>query len=118
MECSREKSVGIQCVFERHVWNCCVDDIFKNQGWTTGEIAILEDLYNFTIHFELPSGVISDKLGHKLTLVLGEISCFIYLFGFFFPHIHLIMYISFILFALGLSLISGTDVSVLYDSIP
>ncbi len=102
-------------MFEIVVWMIYL----KNQGWTTGEIAILEGIFTISqFIFELPSGVISDKLGHKLTLVLGEISCFIYLFGFFFPHIHLIMYISFILFALGLSLISGTDVSVLYDSIP
>ncbi|MCO6541240.1 MAG: MFS transporter [Lactobacillus sp.] len=102
-------------MFEIVVWMIYL----KSQGWTIGEIAILEGMFTISqFAFELPSGVISDKLGHKLTLVLGEISCFIYLFGYFFPHIHLVIYISFILFALGLSLISGTDVSILYDAIP
>lgn len=34
-----------------------------------------------------------------------------------FPHTHIIVYLGFIMFALGLAFISGTDISLLYESI-
>ncbi|MHC9537817.1 MFS transporter [Dellaglioa sp. BT-FLS60] len=90
----------------------------QSQGWSLVEIGLLEGLFTACqVIFELPSGIISDNIGHKKTLIIGEILCIFYLFGYFF-HSHFVIYVCFILFALGLSLLSGTDVSILYDSIP
>lgn len=90
----------------------------KEQGWSLAEVAMLEGIFTISqVIFEFPSGVISDKLGHKKTLLLGEIFCILYLLTYFFPHIHIIVYLGFIMFALGLAFISGTDISLLYESI-
>ena len=90
----------------------------KEQGWSLAEIAMLEGIFTISqVIFEFPSGVISDKLGHKKTLLLGEIFCILYLLTYFFPHTHIIVYLGFIMFALGLAFISGTDISLLYESI-
>ena len=52
----------------------------KEQGWSLAEVAMLEGIFTISqVIFEFPSGVISDKLGHKKTLLLGEIFCILYL---------------------------------------
>lgn len=90
----------------------------KSIGWSVAEIALLESCYTISqAIFELPSGIVSDYLGHKRTLVLGEICCLVYLTSYFFARIHILMYLSYIIYALGLALISGTDVSLLYESL-
>ncbi|KOY76460.1 Major facilitator family transporter [Apilactobacillus kunkeei] len=90
----------------------------KNQGWSIAEIALLEGLFTISqAIFEFPSGIISDRIVHKNALVLGELVCVLYLITFFFANIHILVYLGFILFALGLSLISGSDVSILYESV-
>ena len=90
----------------------------KEQGWSLAEVAMLEGIFTISqVIFEFPSGVISDKLGHKKTLLLGEIFCILYLLTYFFPHTHIIVYLGFIMFALGLAFISGTDICLLYESI-
>lgn len=90
----------------------------KNQGWSIAEIALLEGLFTISqAIFEFPSGIISDRIGHKNALILGELVCVLYLITFFFANIHILVYLGFILFALGLSLISGSDVSILYESV-
>lgn len=90
----------------------------KNHGWSVMQIALLEGFFTVCqLVFELPSGLISDKIGHKKTLLLGEGICILYLLTYFFPQYHAVMYGGFALFAIGLSLISGTDISILYESI-
>lgn len=91
------------------------------QGWSISEIALLESVYTiFQMVFELPSGIISDKIGHKNALALGEFLCGFYILSYFFAKIHFIIYAiyaGFVMWSLGLSLISGTDVSLLYDTV-
>ena len=90
----------------------------RDQGWSISEIALLESVYTiFQMVFELPSGIISDKIGHKNALALGEFLCGFYILSYFFAKIHFIIYAGFIMWSLGLSLISGTDVSLLYDTV-
>lgn len=90
----------------------------KAQGWSLAEIALLEGTFTVAqVIFEFPSGMISDKFGHKKTLLMGEALCIFYLVTFFFAHIHSIVYIGFIAFALRLAFISGTDISLLYESL-
>lgn len=90
----------------------------KSQGWTLTQIALLEGFFTICqVVFELPSGLISDRIGHKKALLLGEALCFIYLLTYFVPQIHMLLYLGFMLFALGLALISGTDISLLYENL-
>ncbi|WP_179205558.1 MFS transporter [Enterococcus cecorum] len=88
----------------------------QNFGWHIAEIAILQGVFTFfSAIFELPSGIIADKIGYKRALQLGELICIFYLISYFFPYNHIVVYIGFVCFALGLSLISGTDTSLLYN---
>lgn len=90
----------------------------KSQGWTTAQVAILEGTFTlFSAIFELPSGMVADKIGRKLSVQMGESFCIVYLLSYFFPNIKAIIFIGFIFFALGLALISGSDVSLLYDGV-
>ncbi|USS88432.1 MFS transporter [Fructilactobacillus hinvesii] len=89
----------------------------KEQGWSVTEIALLEGLFTVAqAGFEFPAGIISDRIGHKAALLSGEIICVLYLITYFFPTVHWLIYIGFVLFALGLALISGTDVSLVYET--
>lgn len=91
----------------------------KHMGWSVGEIALLESVFTICqFIFEFPTGIISDRLGHKNTLLLGEILSILYLITFFFPAQHWLLYVGFVLFALGLAFISGTDVSLMYETVP
>lgn len=85
-------------------------------GWSMAEIAFLQGLFTFfSAVFELPSGIVADRMGKKRALQLGEIICILYLISYFFPHQHMIVYSGFICFSIGLALISGTDTSLLYN---
>lgn len=91
----------------------------KQMGWSVGEIALLESVFTICqFLFEFPTGIISDRLGHKNALLLGEALSILYLITYFFPAQHWLLYVGFVLFALGLALISGTDVSLMYESVP
>lgn len=66
--------------------------------------------------FEIPTGIIADKFGRKISLILGSL-----LFGFsflilgFFKTIPLLIF-SQIIGAVGISLISGADSSLIYEN--
>lgn len=90
----------------------------QSQGWSVSQIALLESVYTISqMVFQLPSGVLADKIGHKNALILGEFLCGIYVLVYFFPQFHIGLYLGFIIWSLGLSLISGADVSLLYDTV-
>lgn len=88
----------------------------QNFGWSIAEIALLQGIFTFfSAIFEIPSGIIADKIGYKRALQLAELICIFYLISYFFPLNRMVIYIGFICFSLGLSLISGTDTSLLYN---
>lgn len=88
------------------------------QGWSVSQIALLESVYTISqMIFQLPSGVVADKIGHKNALILGEFCCGFYVLAYFFSQFHVALYLGFIIWSLGLSLISGADVSLLYDAV-
>lgn len=90
----------------------------QSQGWSVSQIALLESVYTISqMVFQLPSGVFADKIGHKNALILGEFLCGIYVLVYFSPQFHIGLYLGFIIWSLGLSLISGADVSLLYDTV-
>lgn len=91
----------------------------KAMGWSTAQIALLESAFTLgQVVFEFPTGIISDKIGHKLALLIGEGLSIFYLMMFFFAQQHVLIYCGLIAYALGLAFISGTDVSLLYESVP
>lgn len=90
----------------------------QSQGWSVSQIALLESVYTISqMVFQLPAGIFADKIGHKNALILGEFLCGTYVLVYFFPQFHVGLYLGFIIWSLGLSLISGADVSLLYDAV-
>ncbi|KYH34707.1 putative sialic acid transporter [Clostridium tepidiprofundi DSM 19306] len=67
--------------------------------------------------FEVPTGAISDKLGRKISMIIGPalwgISLTMYIFGKGFYSLALAE----IVFALGMTFKSGSDIALIYDSL-
>ncbi len=91
--------------------------IFESRGLDLGEILLLQAIFGFAVaSLEVPSGYLSDLIGRKHTLLIGSI---FYAFG------TLLLYFSdgfgmLIAFelcmAVAVSLISGADLALLYDT--
>ncbi len=91
--------------------------LFSDRGLSLAEILQLQALFGITVVLmEIPSGYIADVLGRRIALVLG---------GVFVGVGHSLLLIGYDFFTLaifeialgvGLSLISGADVAVLYDT--
>ena len=82
------------------------------------KIFILEASYMFWIFvLEIPTGVVADKFGRKISIVLGGVLTAVsfLLFGFFDDY--RIFFIAEFLGAFGFTLFSGADKALLYDSL-
>jgi MFS family permease len=87
-------------------------------GLTATQIFLLSAIATAsTLLFEVPSGYLSDVLGRKKTLFLCGIAytigAIIYAF---FPIFYLFIFAQ-IIFGIGASFLSGTDTSIIYDSL-
>ena len=66
---------------------------------------------------EIPTGVIADRFGRKTSMILGSLvlSIAALIYGSI-PHFYNFLFSEF-LFAVGITLISGADKAILYDSL-
>ncbi len=91
---------------------------FQNNGLSLFQVMVVQGVFAVTIVlFEIPSGFFSDKIGRRITLIIGlfinTLGLFIFagcsgLWGFIIAEIFL---------GIGVSFISGTDSSLLYDTL-
>lgn len=90
---------------------------FQKIGLSMEQVFQVQAIFSFyVLILELPSGYLSDLLGRKKTLLLAT---FFHAFGFsLFPFVDSFMGVVVVelFLALGLSLFSGTDVALLYDT--
>lgn len=91
--------------------------IFESRGLGLGEILLLQAIFGFAVaSLEVPSGYLSDLIGRKLTLAIGSIfyGCGTLLLYF---SEGFAMLVGFELcMAVAVSLISGADLALLYDT--
>ena len=91
--------------------------IFESRGLDLGEILLLQAIFGFVVAgLEVPSGYLSDVIGRKYTLLLGSI---FYAFGTLLLYFSegFAMLVAFELcMAVAVSLISGADLALLYDT--
>ena len=87
-------------------------------GMSMGEIMLLQGAFGLAmVLFEFPSGYLADRIGYRRTLMIGAvlnaIGWTIYVRAETIPHI----LIAEIVLGIGISLISGTDSALLYESL-
>lgn len=91
---------------------------FKSRGIDLAGLLIFESIYSLGIVFlELPTGAISDLFGRKVTLHIANILRLVCHVGFIFCHSFSFFIIIHILYALCVSLYSGSDSALLHDII-
>ena len=83
------------------------------------EVLLLEAVYYISVvALEVPSGWASDRFGRRPTLILSSLAMLAsYLLFFLFPGVWWVWAIAQVLLAAGLALASGTDTSLLYDTL-
>jgi MFS family permease len=90
----------------------------RSKGLSMQEVFELQSVFSFfVLIFELPSGYIADLIGRKYSLVLAS---FFHGLGFAimpFADTYWSLVGFEILLAIGVSLFSGTDISIIYDSL-
>lgn len=91
---------------------------FLAKGLTFTEIFLLNSVAAITtVIFEVPTGLVSDLLSRKLSLLLGSIFCFISLIVYIVGPSFIYMIIGEFIFAIGITFRSGTEQAILYDSL-
>jgi MFS family permease len=86
-------------------------------GLTMEQIYTVQSLFAFgVLIFEIPSGYISDLWGRRESLILGCLFHAIGLTLFAFSENIYVFYCAELILAFGSSLISGTDISLIYES--
>ena len=91
---------------------------FMENGLTVQQIMFVQAAYSLSVAiFELPSGYFSDKLGRRLTLILGMLLTMAGYLVMGVAHNFWWFVAAEITMGLGGSFISGTDSALLYDSL-
>jgi MFS family permease len=87
------------------------------RGFSLVELGILEGVFHLTTFImEIPTGIVADLWGRKLSRVLGRIVFLISLGIMFWSYSFTLQLIGFVLTAIGYNLGSGAGEALLYDS--
>jgi MFS family permease len=87
-------------------------------GITQGEIGILQSFLFFSsVALEIPSGLLADRYGRKVSLILGFLGLFISGIGFLLFSDFIPFAIIFCLFGASIAMGSGSDRALLYDNL-
>ena len=91
---------------------------FQENGLSMSQVILTQAAFSVSmLIFEVPSGYFSDKIGRKLTLQIGTLFSFVGMLGLgLFPGFYTFL-MSEVILGIGASFISGTDSSLLFDSL-
>lgn len=99
--------------FDRALWVIYLSE----RGLSLLQIGILESILQVTmLLFEIPTGILADLVGRKVSVIIGRGLLTAYLVGMTLSHSMLTTAVSFVLLGLGITFISGAEVALLYDS--
>ena len=91
--------------------------LFESRGLTLAQVFYLQAIFaGFVVLFEVPSGYIADVFGRKTALVAGSVFHGIGFTWLCFAEGFIELILFEMIVGLGLSLLSGADLSLLYDS--
>ena len=82
------------------------------------KIFILQSIFMFFIFIlEIPTGIIADKYGRKISIILGGLASAISMLIYGFINNYWIFFLAEFIGAIGVTLLSGADTALLYDSL-
>ena len=91
---------------------------YLEKGVTLAQFMILMGFMNTAIVlFEIPTGIVADKSGRKLSVLIGVVLMSIGLGAVLFIDHFAVLCIAFALMGIGMSFTSGADTALFYDSI-
>lgn len=89
-----------------------------SKGLSFTELTMLNTISAISVVlFEVPTGVIADKIGRKYSIIAGAFFMGVSMLILAYAHSFFILAISEIVFALGMALRSGADTALLYDTL-
>ena len=91
---------------------------YADMGFTTEQSFILKACYSISIViFEIPSGYAADVWGRKITIIIGSVlGCFGFVIYSLFSGFYMFMSAEIVL-GIGMSMISGADSAMIYDTL-
>lgn len=92
--------------------------LLEVKGFNLFEVGLLEMVFHLTsLSMEVPTGVIADVFGRKISRILGILSYFIYIFIMIFSGSFGVILIGFIFCGLSFTFESGSGEALVYDSL-
>lgn len=92
--------------------------LLEERGLTIGQVLLFEALYSAVIIItELPTGMVADRFGGRMSLVLGSVAAVAAMFAFGWGASLVVLLAAYAFFALAEAGYSGADTSMLYDSL-
>jgi MFS family permease len=92
--------------------------LVQKRGFSLAQYTILDAAwYASTLIFEVPTGVVTDRYGKKISLLIATLVESISLFVLAFAHSFPAMFISYVLWGFGTSFETGTHDALIYDSL-
>lgn len=90
----------------------------RDVGFTLADVFILQAVFGFVVALlEVPSGYLADRIGYRITMVIGTVLGAIGWSAYVFTQSFATAMIAEIAIAVGVSLVSGTDSALLYESL-
>ena len=91
---------------------------FLAKGLSFTQITILQSISAISVFiFEVPTGVVADRMGRKFSMVLGAALWALSLFTYIVGKTFIIFALAEIIFSLGAAFKSGADSALIYDSL-
>ncbi|MCM1989578.1 MFS transporter [Oceanirhabdus seepicola] len=91
---------------------------FFSKGLSFAEIMLLSSIASVTVVVcEVPTGAVADKIGRKASMLLGALLWAVSLLIFVFGHSFYAFAMAEIIFSIGSTFKSGSDVALIYDSL-
>lgn len=88
------------------------------RGMSLWQIGLLESIYHiFSLSFEMPTGMIADRFGRRLSRILGRVMTFAACLLMLSAHSFEMFVLAFLFTALGNNLESGAGDALIYDSL-
>ncbi|MEX2245559.1 MAG: MFS transporter [Dehalococcoidia bacterium] len=99
-------------------WPIWVIYLLQDRGLSLTQITLLDTpFWLLIVAAEVPTGAIADRFGRKTSLTLGSLMFAVAVFVFGIADSYLIILISYTAWGLALTLQSGADAAILYDSL-